>query len=1031
MKNTVHIRIPILVLFLCVLGLSFTFLMTKVLAVGDTPIMGDATIVNTSNKVFFSSSIYGANVVISDPDPENGNRRTISGYAWSQDIGWIKFTQGETSGVFVDSATGAVSGSAYVLNTGNEISFSSNNSSTFVDTETGVFSGYAWSKDMGWIDFGTGRVYVKDSNPPLNPDVVHVYTDGSKTRELNFSDNSYFSFTSVYADWDVPQDQGGESHGYQPSGISGYYVYWGPSRTALPYSSGQFITDSSISLDITSSGTYYLSIQSVDNQGNLHTNEDQNYVLLEYHADLINPVNVKYITTPNGNFGNINDMFFSWPSGPGVTSTDENGILGWQYSLNGISNWTGNKHNDFLDIDYIPFEGSKYTHYFTEDRDSVNFVVGNNIIYFRTVDKAGNFSGYISGAISYGGLAPTFAEEAVVTIEPSTNTSNEFALSWPTAIPFDGRTISSYYYMVNTTPPSTYDTLVGNSSLYIAVGNNTSVSKKMLTGAVKGEDNIVYVVAVDSQNGYSPSNYIQGKFTLDSTLPDPVKNLSIADTSIKEANLWRASITWNEPAYKGDGRLSYTIQRSTDGKIWIDAGVTTGTTYSDIVEQSGVYYYRVGVSDSTNISKQSPTFSFAVSSAIEGKYLQPAELVSGIEVLNIGTRKATIVWVTERSSDTKVAYGLTSGEYFDEEAYNSKQVTDHKVTLNNLQPGTNYYFKAKWTDGDGNTGESQEISFRTEDSPQVYSSKVDMVGLDYAIVSFEVFGATKASVAYGRSYSYTAQKEINTSPTRSKYSVVLDNLDDGVQYSFKIRLTDADGYIYESIENNTFTTPPRPQISNVRVQELKDVASPTVVFSWDTNTYTNSVIRYREDSPDAREIDKIDVKMVMGEHQMEISGLVPTTSYVAVVEGIDDFGNKAVSEEVRFTTNTDTRPPKIYNVKVEQDLLGRSIQTDRSRSAQLIVSWETDEPATSKVNFGEGGAGVYTSSTRMDQEFRTKHLVIISGLTPSKVYSLEAESVDASGNSGKYGPLVSITQKSSNTVMETILNSISNIFNIF
>jgi len=60
--------------------------MTKILAVGDTPIMGDATVVNTSNKVFFSSSVYGANVVISDPDPENDNRRTISGYAWSQDM---------------------------------------------------------------------------------------------------------------------------------------------------------------------------------------------------------------------------------------------------------------------------------------------------------------------------------------------------------------------------------------------------------------------------------------------------------------------------------------------------------------------------------------------------------------------------------------------------------------------------------------------------------------------------------------------------------------------------------------------------------------------------------------------------------------------------------------------------------------------------------------------------------------------------------------------------------------------------------
>jgi hypothetical protein len=59
--------------------------------------------------------------------------------------------------------------------------------------------------------------------------------------------------------------------------------------------------------------------------------------------------------------------------------------------------------------------------------------------------------------------------------------------------------------------------------LYIPV-KGTSVSKRMLTGAVKG-GNLVYVVAVDDQGGYSPSNYIQGKFTLNSTLPDPVTDL--------------------------------------------------------------------------------------------------------------------------------------------------------------------------------------------------------------------------------------------------------------------------------------------------------------------------------------------------------------------------------------------------------------------------------------------------------------------------------------------------------------------------
>ena len=1029
MKDTVHIRIPILILFVVVIGITFVLLITNVFALNNTSVLGSATVINTQNKIFFTSQTYGANVVISNPDPEDNNKRTISGYAWSHDIGWIKFTQGETDGVFVEYGTGKVSGSAYVINTGNRIEFSSNNANVVVNTETGKFTGYAWSKDIGWIDFGVNNVYVKDSTPPNNPTEAKAYTDGNRTKEIPVSADKVFSFTSIHLYWDKPQDPGGESHGYSASGISGYYVYWGVSSTAIPSSSGRFITDNFVDVDIPSSGTYYLNVQAVDNQGNIYTNSDQKYTILEYNADLIPPTNVKYITTPGGNFGNIDDMFFSWPSSAGVTSEDENGILGWQYSLNGVNNWTGPVHDDWLNLDYIPYKDSTYTHYFSNEKDGEKIVVGNNIIYFRTVDKAGNTSGYISGGISYGGLAPTFEEDAQVIITPSENTSNEFALSWSPAIPFERREIASYYYMVNSTPPATYETLISNSSLYIPV-QGTSVSKRMLTGAIKGE-NIVYVIAVDNENGYSPSNYIQGKFTLNSTLPDPVTDLSIADTSIKDARLWRASITWNEPEYKGDGKLTYIVQRSFNGTDWTTVGSTTGITYSDIVPSSRLYYYRVGVMDGTDQSKNNPTFSISIAAMIEGRYTQPAQLVSEVEIVNLGTRKATIAWVTERNSDTKISYGLTSGEYFEEEAYNSKQVTEHEITLNNLQPETTYYFKAKWTDSDGNTGESQEMSFRTADSPQVYSSKVDIVGLNYAVISFEVFGATSASVIYGRSFAYTAQKEINTSPTRSKYSIVLDGLDDGVQYSYKIRLTDAEGYIYDSIENNTFTTPPKPKISNVRVQEIKEVASPTVIFSWDTNTYTNSIVRYREDIQDSREIDKVDMKMVKGEHKMEISGLVPTTNYIAYVEGVDDYGNKAVSEVVRFTTQTDTRPPKIFNVKVEQDLLGRSIQTDRSRSAQLIVSWETDEPATSKVNFGEGGAGVYTSSSRMDQELRTNHLIIVSGLTPSKVYSLEIESGDDSGNISKYGPLVSITQKSSNSVLETILNSISNIFNIF
>jgi hypothetical protein len=1028
MKNTVRVRpVVLIVLFLMILSSSIFFI-SKAFAAGATPILGSATVSNTSNLVFFTSEIYGANVVISDPDPANSNIRTISGYAWSQDIGWIEFTAGTTPGVFVDYSTGAVSGSAYVMNTGNILDFDNYGSNTVVDPTTGVFTGYVWSQDLGWIHFDSD-VYVKDTLAPNNVASVDGYTDDSKVKSITSSDTLVYNHTQPYFEWNTPSDPSTQTHEYQSSGVGGYYVYWGPSSTALPSASGVYQTDNFITVDVTENQTYYLRIQAVDNHGNIYTDVEEDYTFFEYNSDLTNPTNVSYIVTPSGNFGNVDDMFFSWPSSAGVTSTDANGVLGWQYSLNDISSWTGSTYSDRFELDYIPFEATDYTHYFTQERDLAHMLVGNNIIYFRTIDNAGNLSGYVTGGIAYGGLAPKFSDEGTVTVTPDYNTANDFALSWPVATVEEGRTISSYYYMVNTLPPSTYETLVSNSSIYIPVATN-SVSTGKLRGAVKGS-NTVYVVAVDNQNGYSPSNYVFGTFELNSSLPDPVSNLSMADSSIKSAELWRASLNWDEPTYKGDGNLSYVIQRSLDGETWMTVDTTTGLSYTDVVDSSRVYYYQVGAMDSTDLSQANPTYSPVVSATIEGRYLEPAELISGVVITGISTRKATVTWVTSRESDTKIAYGTSSNEYFVEEVYNSKQVVNHEITLNNLEPDTIYYFKAKWTDEDGNTGQSHEISFRTNPPPQIYETTVDRVGLDYAMISFEVYGATKAAVVYGENLSYTSIKELNTSPNRSGYSVLLNNLEDGTIYNYKIRLTDIDGYIYESIENNTFTTPPKPEISNVRVQELKEVASPTVTFSWESNTKTNSIVTFREDKEGTKAKDQIDKEYVSGLHEMEISGLVPQTEYIAQVEGVDEYGNKAVSESVRFTTATDTRPPKILNVVVEPDLLSRSDQTDKARSAQFVVTWETDEPATSKVEFGEGGAGLYTSSSKLDQELRTKHLVIVSGLTPSKVYSLKAVSSDSYGNVSEYGPLVSITPKSNDTIFETILGTISNIFKIF
>lgn len=1028
MKNSVRFRqIILLFCFFAILLISYSSI-NSVFAGNPTPVRGSAIAVNTGNEIFFTSEVYGANVVISDPDPLNANVRTITGYAWSQDLGWIKFTSGETMGVFVNYSTGAVTGSAYVINTGNVLNFTDFNSNVVVNTATGVITGYVWSQDIGWINLG-GNVYAADTLAPNNIVAVRGYTSNNKLKEITSSSTLLYNHTSPYFEWDTPIDPSIEGHGYQASGIAGYYVYWGPSSTAIPSSSGTFQVENFITVPATANQAYYLRVQAVDNHGNIYTNAGTEYTFFEYRTDLLNPTNVKYISTPSGNFGNITEMFFNWPSEAGNTSTDENAILGWQYSLNGIDNWTGTEVSTRFDLEYIPLTGSSYTYHLTDIKDSANVLVGNNVVYFRTIDSAGNFSNYVSGSISFGGLAPQFPLEATVTITPSVSTSNEFALSWPSALAGDLKNIESYYYMVNTTPPATYSTLINNSSIYIpSVG--TSISTNVLRGAVKGS-NTVYVVAVDNQQGYSQSNVISGTFTLNSTLPDPVLNLSLADTSIKSVSLWRASLNWDTPVYKGNGDLTYTIQRSTDGQTWSTVGTTKGLSYTDTLPQSRLYYYQIQTADSTDESKNNQTLSSVVSTTIQGRYTEPAQIVSNAALTSISTRHAMISWITNRKSDTKVMYGTKSREYFKEEAYMSEQTTGHEIKLNNLEPDTIYYFVAKWTDEDGNTGLTDEKTFRTDPMPKVLSSKVERVGLDYALITFEVYGATKASVLYGKNSSYTDMKETNTSTSRSKYSIMINDLQDGTTYNYKIRLTDIEGYIYDSIENHSFTTPPKPKISNVRIQELKEVASPTVLISWESNTEINSIIRYQENTSGIREMDKVDMKYVKGAHEMEISGLKPQTEYLAYAEGVDQLGNKAVSESIRFTTKTDTRPPKIFNIKVEEDLLSRTVQTEKSRSAQLIVTWETDEPSTSKVEFGEGSVGIYSSSSRIDQALRTKHLVIISGLTPSKVYSLQIVSSDDAGNTAKFGPLVSITPKSNNTVLETVFGTIADIFKIF
>ena len=415
----------------------------------------------------------------------------------------------------------------------------------------------------------------------------------------------------------------------------------------------------------TSSDLYYLFVKVIDGGNNMYAGTS---TFFKFKFDSTLPNNVSYISSASGTFGSVNDMNFSWPVSGGTASSDnDSGLLGWQYQINSSSGtWQGTNVDSALGVNYIPSSYSSFPYFLTTGVDGPNIQIGNNVIYFRTIDVAGNVS---SGAtlrtanISFGGDAPTFPgscdNTTGITITPSTSTSNMFALSWPAATPAPGRTISKYYYMVNTQPPSTLATITSNTATYLE-SNGTSVASAPLNGVVKGS-NSVYVVAVDDIDIYSSTSCLKGTFNLNSTLPDSPLNLSVADTSIKSASVWRASLAWSDPVYKGTGILSYKVDRSEDGLSWTNISTTNGNAYLDTVSDSKKYYWRVGTMDNTVESQNAPTYSNAVTLTPKGVYTEPPTLTSSPVALDVSTRKSKISWSTSREADSKIAYGTKSG----------------------------------------------------------------------------------------------------------------------------------------------------------------------------------------------------------------------------------------------------------------------------------------------------------------------------------------------------------------------------------
>ncbi|MFZ2206948.1 MAG: fibronectin type III domain-containing protein [Microgenomates group bacterium] len=826
--------------------------------------------------------------------------------------------------------------------------------------------------------------YYQDIDEPANPSLLSAYTTATKSATL--TTGNWYNYSSPLFEWPAEDAANGATDGTNGTGIAGYYVYFGASESADIVTDGEYQTATSYTpSSLTAGQTYYLRLKTKDNAGNISSTE---YSAFVYKFNDQKPDNPTTMTVDPPGPTNVNSYTFAWSGGtPDVSYCYKTGAIG------AVEQCTSN-----MSVASI----SAYQE-------------GNNTFYLRAKDVAGNYAtAYKTVTYQLIETAPSTVQNLTVT--PDHSVTGEFAFTWSPPAYFGGTQGGlKYYYSINSLPTP------GNVTL---AGSQTYLPSNFYASQV--DKNTIYIVTKDEIGNISYNSYASVDFYADTSAPGIPVEVDIADVSVKETSKWRLALSWDVPTSSGSAGVSYyEVYRSTTANAscttneadFVSVASTSQTSYVDVNLTQVKNYYCV---KACNVTNQCSAVSSTIGLLPDGKWRVAPELVAS-QSATVKTKSAIIEWSTSRKSNSFVKYGKKSGTY-DNEAGSSNQVTFHSIPLNSLDPGTTYYYQTVWTDEDGNTGESEELSFATNPAPFVSSVKFSRVNINSAQVTFTIKSAIKASVEYGKTISYGSVETISTSKSETTYSVEVSNLTEGSIYHLRLAGEDDEANIYYS-DDYTFETLPTPKIIGLRVQQVVGMPTATLRLIWTTNTLASTIVTYYPTKAPATALDNISLVLKKG-HEVILKNLLDDMDYTILIKGKDSVGNEVKTETRSLKTANDVRPPDIQNLNVESTIVG----VGENASAQIVVTWDTDEQGTTQVEYGQGTGTSYNQTTQEDTSKTLNHTVTITGLSPSKIYHLRALTKDKAGNVGQSLDTVIITPKSTKDALNLVIDNLSKTF---
>ncbi len=531
-----------------------------------------------------------------------------------------------------------------------------------------------------------------------------------------------------------------------------------------------------------------------------------------------------------------------------------------------------------------------------------------------------------------------------------------------------------------------------------------------ITGLLSG--NISYVYYVSSTDiggvgppsppdyyivpGNNPSNIFTFETGTSSDINPPEITSPPTVTSITDTT---ATIEWqtDEPS---DSIVQYDDNSSTWGNyLWSNANTSLVTTHS--VNLTGLtkdtdYFFRVGSADGADPPNGPTTSNEVTFTAKSGSDTTAPQITVPPTVTGITETTAIIEWQTDEPSNSVVDYGLSTSYGY--KSTLADYVTNHSVTISGLEAGYEYHFRVSSTDAAAN-GPTYSIDFtfttKTADdrAPEIISPPtVTNITDSTAVIEWQTDEPSNSMVRYDTIFRTTWEDyrfSEDDAGMVTSHSVTLTGLDSG-NYYFMVGSADAFGngpdtsladnnpsgqqnFIIEAAPDTS-----APVISNVIVAGKTDT---TAIITWQTDEPSNSMVQYGASIIwGSYDFSENDAGMVTT-HTVTLTGLAAENTYYFSVGSADASGNGPdlnsnstnPSAQQSFTTDVlpDTAAPVISDVEVPLVSI---------TNTTAIITWTTNEPSTSKVQYWTESGPLIVENVESDAEMVTSHSVTITKL---------------------------------------------------